>query len=141
MGRDVNLYGTSLNGGKGFGGTVFRLTPNDDGTWAESVLYSFRQQSDGFAPYAVPTMDAGGNLYGTTTCGIEPNCYGTIYKLTPSSNGEWSETVLHAFQGGQNDGFGPQFVPVAIDRAGHLYGTTTQGGLYDGKGVVWEYTP
>lgn len=141
LAKDGNLYGTSLNGGTGAGGTVFRLTPNGDGTWSESVLYSFQQQGDGFGPLAVPTMDAAGSLYGTTTCGIEPNCYGTIYKLAPSSNGQWSETIVHAFQGGESDGFGPFFVPVAIDSAGNVFGTTTQGGPYNGGGVVWEYTP
>jgi uncharacterized repeat protein (TIGR03803 family) len=142
MGLDGNLYGTSLNGGTGAGGTVFRLTPNGDGTWSESVLYSFQQNGDGFAPYAVPTMDAAGNLYGTTSCGIEPNCNGTVYKLTPSSHGEWTETILHAFRNGLIDGQSPMFVPVAIDGSGNLYGTTTRGGLYlEAGGVVWKYTP
>src|SRR5579872_4534525 len=35
-----NLYGTSANGGAASQGTVFKLSPNGDGTWAESVIYS-----------------------------------------------------------------------------------------------------
>ncbi len=144
MARDGNLYGTTAGGGSAFGqgGTVFRMTPNGDGTWTESVLYSFSQEGDGFDPMAVPTMDASGNLYGVTSCGIEPGCNGTVYKLT-QSNGNWAETIIHAFQGGTSDGMGPFFAPVIIDRAGNVYGTTTQGGEYlsDGSGVVWEYTP
>jgi len=141
LARDGNLYGTTYNGGTGFGGTAFRLTPNGDGTWSESILHSFNQQGDGFAPAAVPTMDASGNLYGTTICGIEPSCNGTVYKLTPSSNGEWAETIVHAFQGAPNDGWGPIYVPPAIDAQGNVFGTTTQGGPYNNSGVVWEYTP
>jgi uncharacterized repeat protein (TIGR03803 family) len=144
MARDGNLYGTTANGGAGDSGTVFRLTPNNDGTWTESVLYSFRQSSGGFFPQAVPTMDAAGNLYGTTVSGGGSNSYGTVYKLT-QSNGQWSETVVHAFQGPPNDGNTPIYVPVAIDSAGNIYGTTTMGGIYDGNGegfgTVWEYTP
>lgn len=141
MEKDGNLYGTTSAGGVGQQGTVFRLTPNSDGTWSESVIYSFQGAGDGAGPWAVPTMDAAGSLYGTTLSGGGPNNYGTVYKLTPSSNGEWSETVLHAFQGGPYDGRLPFFVPVAIDSARNLYGTTAAGGLYNDGGVVWEITP
>ncbi len=144
MAADGNLYGTTANGGAEDSGSVFRLTPNGNGTWTEQVLYSFQQGSGGFFPQAVPTMDAAGNLYGTTVSGGGSNSYGTIYKLT-HSNGEWSETVVHAFQGPPNDGNNPIYVPVAIDSAGNIYGTTTMGGIYDGNGegfgTVWEFTP
>jgi len=144
LASDGDLYGTTSNGGTadGEGGTVFRLTPNGDGTWTESVLYSFSQFDDGFEPVTVPTMDALGNFYGTTLCGVEPNCNGTIYKLT-QSNGQWHETIVHAFQGAPNDGASPFFAPVIIDSAGNVYGTTAQGGMYlpVGGGVVWEYIP
>ena len=36
-----NLYGTTESGGGHGGGTVFKLAPNADGSWRESVLYSF----------------------------------------------------------------------------------------------------
>src|SRR6266702_2010809 len=36
-----NLYGTTVGGGAFGGGTVFKLTPNSDGSWTESVLHSF----------------------------------------------------------------------------------------------------
>jgi uncharacterized repeat protein (TIGR03803 family) len=36
-----NLYGTTLGGGAHIQGTAFKLAPNSDGSWTESVLYSF----------------------------------------------------------------------------------------------------
>ena len=36
-----NLYGTTGSGGAYGPGTVFKLTPNADGRWTESVLHSF----------------------------------------------------------------------------------------------------
>jgi uncharacterized repeat protein (TIGR03803 family) len=140
MGRDGNLYGTTSNGGSGFGGTVFQLRPNGDGTWSETVIYPFQQNGvDGFFPQAAPTMDSAGNLYGTTASGGSQGSFGTVYKLT-NSNGNWSETIVHAFQGQPNDGMGP-FGPVTIDSTGNIFGTTTQGGPYNNWGTVWEIAP
>jgi uncharacterized repeat protein (TIGR03803 family) len=63
------LYGTTIGGGSNDRGTVFKLTSNTDGTWTESVVYSFTGGADGCAPWANLIFDAGGNLYGTTTRG------------------------------------------------------------------------
>jgi uncharacterized repeat protein (TIGR03803 family) len=62
-----NLYGTTVGGGLS-NGTVFKLSPNGDGTWTESVIYSF-QWSDGVYPLADLIFDDAGNLYGTTIQG------------------------------------------------------------------------
>src|SRR5262249_14945027 len=61
------LYGTTLDGGIHHYGAVFKLTPNADGTWTESVLYSFKGGADGGYPTADVVLDAAGNLYGTTS--------------------------------------------------------------------------
>jgi hypothetical protein len=54
-------------------GTVFELTPNAAKTqWTHTVLYSFCAQSgcaDGADPFVGLTMDAAGNVYGTTRGG------------------------------------------------------------------------
>ena len=41
-----NLYGTTAYGGTGVRGTVFKLSPSQ-GSWQESVIYSFRGFDDG----------------------------------------------------------------------------------------------
>ena len=66
-----NLYGTTEDGGAhGDGGTVFKLAPNADGSWRESVLHSFCSRTncgDGAQPEAGLIFDPAGNLYGTTS--------------------------------------------------------------------------
>jgi len=64
-----NLYGTSLGGGVDNPGTIFELSPNPDGSWTETVLYSFTGGLDGAYPSAGLAMDAAGNFYGTTLWG------------------------------------------------------------------------
>jgi uncharacterized repeat protein (TIGR03803 family) len=64
-----NLYGNTSQGGgpgcNGFGcGTVFKFSQSN-GSWTESILYSFKGGSDGQDPRASLIMDASGNLYGT----------------------------------------------------------------------------
>jgi uncharacterized repeat protein (TIGR03803 family) len=135
-----NLYGTTIVGGN-FNcnsqqgcGVVFELTPNPDGTWTESVLYTFNGGTDGALPTARLAFDAAGNLYGTTAAGGGANA-GTVFRLTPSG-GAWIETVLHAFTGG--DGAVP-IGGLILDATGNLYGTTSSGGSSAcGCGVVFK---
>ncbi len=134
-----NLYGTTVGGGTGGGGTVFELSA---GTWNFSLLYSF---TGDYGPRESLTMDSAGNLYGTTYTEGAYNA-GSVFKLTPSADG-WTYTDLYDFTGGA-DGWAP-ISNVVIDAHGNLYGTTTAGGTgtncYQGSsygcGVVWEITP
>ena len=64
-----NLYGTTASGGIYDLGTVFELTPNNDGGWTELVLHHFGLGRDGADPTAGLIWDAAGNLYGTTSTG------------------------------------------------------------------------
>jgi uncharacterized repeat protein (TIGR03803 family) len=133
-----NLYGTTIEGGATGGGTVFKLTPNQDGSWTESVLYGFCSLSncgDGDKPNAGLTLDQTGNLYGTTFGG--GNLNGVVFKLTPNQDGSWSESVLHSFCTFFNcrDGASPD-ASLIFDDAGNLYGTTRGG-----PGVVFKLTP
>jgi uncharacterized repeat protein (TIGR03803 family) len=132
-----NLYGTTVNGGAYKYGTVFELTPTAGGGWTETVLHSFNNKgTDGYWPYASLILDASGNLYGTTLNGGTSNV-GTVFELTPTAGGGWTETVLHNFRG--KDGYNPNS-SLIFDAAGNLYGTTVKGGHY-GYGTVFELTP
>lgn len=137
-----NLYGTTVNGGlagktcRTGCGTVFMLAAAA-GQWQESVLYRFTGGADGAIPYAGVTMDSAGNLYGAAISGGASGA-GAVYKVSPSSTGEWTQTVLYSF-GGRPDGAAPYPTPV-LDAAGNLYGTTNVGGAHN-LGIVYMLAP
>jgi uncharacterized repeat protein (TIGR03803 family) len=156
-----NLYGTTNEGGAyvtgcgGFGcGTVFELSPSTGGAWTETVLHSFGTGSDGALPVAGLIFDAAGNLYGTSVDGgtSGTGCYGygcgTVFELSPSAGGTWTESILYNFcsASGCADGASPR-AGLIFDPAGNLYGTTYQGGAYvtgcsgHGCGTVFELSP
>lgn len=133
-----NLYGMTGNGGGGLYGNVFKLTPGSNGTWAETVLHSFYWGADGAYPVGDPILDAAGNLYGVTDDG--GGGFGSVFELTPGSNGQWTETILHSFNG-VGDGVFPYSGPI-LDAAGHLYGATANGGANRCNcGIVYEVIP
>jgi len=144
-----NLYGTTLNGGNlntcsGFGcGTVFKLRPNVQGFWTESVIHTFMGKTDGAYPYAGIILDASGNVYGATYySGILSDCAGSgcgnVYKLSQPAGGNWKETVLYEFTG-SSDGADPSSAPI-LDSSGNLFGVAPQYGA-NLAGVIYEITP
>jgi uncharacterized repeat protein (TIGR03803 family) len=147
-----NLYGMTSYGGSGaancFGspcGTVFELTPTTSGPWLHTVLYSFNGGTDGGDPGRALTVDALGNLYGTTGIGGDPSCTGgngdgcgTVFRLAPPAvqGGSWTETILHSFSGAV-DGAGPGGLTFG---KGHLfYGPAGAGAT--GDGLVFSIAP
>ena len=101
------------------------------------VLHAFGQGQDGAGTWGSLLLDKKGNLYGTTGGGGLYG-YGTAFELTPQSNDNWSETILHNFDRNGQDGYGSTANLVfGNDRI--LYGTTTWGGIYD-YGTVFELT-
>lgn len=136
-----NLYSTSAITNFG-SGVVFELSPTSTG-WQLTPLYSFTGGADGGDPDGNLVFDAAGNLYGVTVSGGNlTNCSGgcgVVYKVSRSSSGTWTETVLHTFSGGR-DGAQP-FSTLIFDAAGNLYGTTASGGstaCSGGCGVVFK---
>lgn len=126
--RRGNLYGAATLGGSGFGGVIFRISPQG----REKVLYAFTDGHDGGWPETGIIRDKAGNLYGTTE--LFGDYYsGTIFKLAPDG----TETTLYTFTGGK-DGFFPN--GLTLDRAGNLYGTTLDGGAH-GFGTVFKLAP
>jgi len=105
--------------------------------WVEQVIFSFSEFNSGTYPYAGLSMDAAGNLYGTTYYG-GADSYGTVYKLKEAKNKKWSQSVLYSFAGGGKDGEYPYESGVTLDASGNLYGTTYQGGQYNEEGTVFE---
>ncbi len=125
------LYGTTEGGGTGAGGTVYELLPQNGG-WSFALLYAL-PGSVGPGSEARLTMDAAGNLYGTTYYGGQDG-YGSVFKLTPTM-GSWTYTSLHAFTG-ELDGRYPGS-SVVLDSQGNVYGTALAGGAY-GLGVAFK---
>ena len=134
-----NLYGTTGSDGFYRFGTVFQVRPSPGGIWTESTIYSFTGGSDGGSPEAVLTLDAQGNLYGTTQVGGSESCScGTVFELSRSA-GVWTETTLHSFAGGA-DGSNPRYTNLVFDAAGNLYGVTEFGGSTS-EGTIFELSP
>ena len=135
--REGNLYGAACQGPGEFGaGTIFELTPDQGGGWTFTVPYTFTSSGASF-PNA-PSMDAAGNIYGSSQNG---GVYGTgaAYKLT-RSNGGWSYSTVGSFnyQGPSGD---TPVGTVVVDAQGNLYSTCYSGGSSQNAGTVWEITP
>jgi uncharacterized repeat protein (TIGR03803 family) len=157
--KSGNLYGPTLSGGNGLCdhdqsascGTIFELSPNGSGGWAENVIYAFPAGGGaGWSPNPGLVFDQSGNLYGTTYYGGANPCLGsggcgTVFELSPSGSGSWTQTLLYSFGNGSNDGTFPAAGAI-FDQSGNLYGTTQQGGTGcggagGGCGTVFELSP
>lgn len=159
-----NLYGTTFFGGnsepqvcQAVGkypagcGVVFKLTPTAHGPWTETVLYSFSGGTDGSEPFDRLIFDSKGNLYGTTSIGGNDSCIppygcGVAFELTPSDEGQWTESVLYTFNNGSDGGF--PFAGLTFDKQGNLYGVAEGGGDLSvncggvpGCGVIFQISP
>jgi len=99
-----------------------------------NVVHNFSGGSDGANPLSGFTIDAAGNLYGTTNAGGVSGT-GTVFKMTPSG----SEMVLYSFPGGVY-GANPGASLLLDKVGGDLYGTTYAGGAF-GAGTVFKVSP
>lgn len=109
-------------------GVVYQINGNGD----FAVLHAFAAGSDGQWPIAPLSLDASGNLYGTTfyggsttaACTSQENkgC-GVVFKIDASGH----ESVVYAFAG-PPDASWPIENDVTLDSAGNLCGTTAGGG-------------
>jgi uncharacterized repeat protein (TIGR03803 family) len=124
---------------------VFQLSPAGR-QWTQTVLYRFAGGNDGANPVWGVILDAAGNLYGTTPFGGEATAtgHGTVFELSSSGSGGWTESVLYRFTGQNGDGKEPQG-GLLFDQQGNLYGTTYLGGVTQkrccGTGTVFELSP
>jgi len=133
-----NLYGTTYYAGVHDLGTVYKLT-HSNGTWTESVLYSFKGGTDGASPISSLVADAAGNLYGTTSDGGAAACVcGVIFKLTRGATGKWTESVAYRFPGMPQPGFA--YNGMVAGSTGTFYGATVHGGSGN-DGAIYQFTP
>ena len=63
---------------------------------------------------------------------------GTVFELSPSTSGQWNETVLYSF-GAPLDAAQP-YAPLVFDSTGNLYGTSIVGGTRK-SGTVFSISP
>lgn len=137
-----NLYGVTAGAGRvsrhhSYYGSVFELKKR-----SFKHLYSFTQSAfatSGAVPQPGLSLDAQGNLYGTT---LEGGAYGpgTVFELTPRG----TESILHSFTGGADGGL--PYDGLFQDSQGNFYGTASAGGdvskcTGNGCGVVFKLSP
>jgi uncharacterized repeat protein (TIGR03803 family) len=123
--RYGNLYGTTLEGGTNFSGTVFKVTL----TGAEKVIYNVPTYGLRSGPQTGVVIDRQGNVYASPDnyTSEVPGYFGSIMKITPAG----VTTTFYAFTGG-NDGAWPALSFIA-DQNGDIYGTTL--------GSIFKLTP
>ncbi len=142
---DGSLYGVLPNGGDAGAGVVYKLF-RANGNWQFEEIYSFKGNGDGSYPTTEPVFGPSGNLYGATGMGGAYG-FGTIYRLSPTTNGQWAESVLYSFTGGSDGGYGAG--NLIFDDAGNLYGSNLKGANQQtvacqntaGCGVVFQLSP
>jgi uncharacterized repeat protein (TIGR03803 family) len=135
VGSDGYLYGTtSINGGTGSGGTLFKMSTNGGApVWSYPLT-----SSGGYVPLAGLVQGADGGLYGTTYAGGRSN-YGTVFRI--STNAVFSS--LYSFT---NVTYGVAPAAGLVQGTdGQLYGTTSAGGNTNlgggaGYGTVFKIT-
>jgi uncharacterized repeat protein (TIGR03803 family) len=162
--KNGNLYAVAgggtgvcqeLGGGTAPCGTVYRVSPptSTGASWNATDLYNFQgAPNDGENSLGPVLLDGHGNIFGSTNLGgngsgsgdnicgsfaLIQGC-GTIFELSPQSDGSWTESVLHKFQG---TGDGEQPIGRLVqDPAGNLYGVTAFDGV-SGAGLIFELSP
>ncbi len=126
------------DGGVGMCGSVYELTPNADGTWTESTLYSFADASTGWNPFSGVILDQAGDLVGTTENGGSA-LQGTVFAVTPGAGGQVTERLIHELDGDDfvylpgADGALPADDRLALGPNGEIFGAAGAAGDLDRK--------
>jgi uncharacterized repeat protein (TIGR03803 family) len=137
-----SLFGTTVIGGSGGGGTVFQLTPPTapGDPWNDTTLYSFTLGNSPNTPYGSVLVGETGAIFGTTfVSNISSGggkSGGAVFMLTPPSSpgGSWTESTLLNFW---LSGVGVSPYAGVIAANGYLYGTNYYS--YDANGCGLAY--
>ena len=124
QGPDGTFYGTTVGGGGGDSGTVFKMTTNG----ALTTLVNFTR-ANGASPHAGLALGSDGSFYGTTSSGGSSNL-GTVFKVT--TNGALTKLVNFTNGNGANP-----YEGLVLGSDGSFYGTTYYGGS-GGAGVIFR---
>ncbi len=136
-----NIYGTTFFGGTYGDGAAYELSPRN-GSWSESVIYSFYENGQFFGvafPSGYLAIDQADNLYGAAYCNDTQGqgCfYGSVFQLQPSQSGWSLLPPLYQFNG--FNGYAP--ISVMRDLSGNLFGVTT-GAVGNDSGTIYEISP
>ena len=129
-----DLFGTTSDGGVGLG-TVFAIAKTASGyASAPTTLVTFHG-TDGAHPVGSLTVDANGDLFGTTAAG-GAHGLGTVFEVFHTAFGYVNPTTLVSFDGTNGS------LPVGsltMDAHGNLFGTTFFGGA-NNLGTVFQIT-
>jgi uncharacterized repeat protein (TIGR03803 family) len=129
---DGNFYGTMSAGGAFQAGTVYRVTPDGEGT----VVHSFNPNGEGWKPAGGLVVGADSAFYGTTLGSPTSGAGGTIFRV--SMDGKFS--VLHEFardEGADPIGELTQASTGSLLNDGYLYGVNRTGGVFS-RGTVYR---
>lgn len=127
FGPDNKIYGLTTNGSSYNAGSLFEYDP---ATNTLTVVYEFNPDADGGVPRSMLLLHSDGNLYGTTTSGL--NGGGSLFRYNPSNGME----ILHAFIP-STDGKNPSGA-LSEDEQGNVIGFCSMGGI-NNKGTCFQY--
>jgi uncharacterized repeat protein (TIGR03803 family) len=122
---------------------VFQLAPSksNPNVWVRTYMHTFTSGNlaGGYELTAPLTVDAGGNVYGTTLSGGSSNT-GTAFVLQPRPgvSGKWKYSEVFDFPGTPKTGAFPNG-GLVFDAAGNIYGSASGGGSGE-RGVVFSLT-
>lgn len=140
MDSSGNLYGETAAGGAFPScyptgcGTVYELSPRNDGTWSETQLHIFNGTDGGGGSFGT-LVNSHGNLFGAAQGGGSDGA-GLIFELTPTGGG-WNYSILYSLT---YDSTGT--VPYGVlSHDGDLFVTASFGGGSGSAGTVLALAP
>lgn len=130
-----DIFGTTSSGGLYGDGTVYELSGPNHTTLTTLVSFSGTTgPAPGSEPVAGLTLDASGNLHGTTSGGGASN-NGTVFELSGADHAQFTSLVSFTGDAGNYPGNHPSGSVTLV--GADLYGTTYYGGSA-GSGTIFE---